>query len=194
MDNILELFSGNKCFSKNLKKDTYNIISIDIEEKHNPTICIDITKWDYKQYDKNHFKFIWASPCCTTFSIACCKHRLLPDLAPLTQQARDANKMLQCTLDIINYFNCDWIIENPRGRMRHMPNMKLLKYRTLVYYGNYDYPIHKATDLWTSKAIWNDETKPSWKSDFNNIKRKDRSLIPDKLMIKLIKHFDLNAL
>ena len=66
---ILELFKGTGSISK-FYKDNKNveIISLDILEKYNPTICCDIMEFDYKIYKQGEFDIIWASPECMIFS------------------------------------------------------------------------------------------------------------------------------
>ena len=68
----LELFSGeNKSFSNaSLKNDpSCECITLDFNQKTDPTICDDILKWDYKVYPKGYFDEIWGSPDCVNYSV-----------------------------------------------------------------------------------------------------------------------------
>ena len=65
--NLLELFSGTGSVGTIAKSLGYNVISLDLK---NADINCDILEWDYKQFDRNHFDFIWSSPPCTEYSVA----------------------------------------------------------------------------------------------------------------------------
>ena len=43
------------------------MVSLDLK---NADINTDILEWDYKQFDRNNFGFIWSSPPCTEYSKA----------------------------------------------------------------------------------------------------------------------------
>ena len=71
--------------------------------------------------------------------------------------------------------------------------MKTLPFCHLVNYGNYDYPMVNATNIWSNKFLWDNQKKPilDVKKDnhcntiyFSNNK-KSRSLIPSKLVVKI---------
>ena len=77
--NVLELFSGTHSIGKVLKKEGYNIISLDRDiggecplnsgyDNSSNHIQEDILKWDYKIYPPGHFKLITASPVCLWWS------------------------------------------------------------------------------------------------------------------------------
>lgn len=193
---LLELFSGNKSISKVFDKefDDLEVVSLDIEQKLNPDICIDILKWDYKVYAPNYFNVIWASPDCRSWSVAGYgRHRQLPDLKPKTETALIGELLIYKTLEIIDYFKPEiWFIENPRGLLRHFAPMKNLEYCHLVYYGNYDYPMEKATNIWSNIDLWK-EKKPNRQYDYDEhgknkyfqTNKKSRSLIPALLVKKI---------
>ena len=194
---FLELFSGNKSISKVFIKEFegLEVLSLDIEQKLNPDVCIDILKWDYKIYPEGHFDIIWASPDCRSWSVAGYgRHRQLPDLNPKTHTAVLGELLIHKTLEIINYFKPKiWFIENPRGLLRHFPPMKTLPFCHLVYYGNYDYPMEKATNIWCNKFLWDDEKRPildierdaQGNNKYFQTNKKSRSLIPSKLVEKI---------
>ena len=74
--NVLELFKGTGSIEKafnSIEKDNdnyeFDIISLDIDKRFNPTHLCNILEFDYKQYPKDYFTFIWGSPPCNTFSM-----------------------------------------------------------------------------------------------------------------------------
>lgn len=201
----LELFCGTKCVGKELEKLGYEVISLDFEEKFEPTICEDITKWDYEAYDPLEFDIIWASPECKTFSIASGgKHRLKTDIMGFTQAAEEGNKMIDSMLEIMKYFKPKkWFVENPRGLLKYYPAMKVLGEPTLVFYGNHGWAHPKPTHIWSNVKLWDDEKKPIMSPDLwyrdtrGNVRYKAfarsnhtvRSKIPQSLIKKLLTYF-----
>lgn len=143
----LEICCGTKSFSKVFTDS----LTIDIDEKFNPDICVDICEWDYKQYAIGSFDFIWASPPCVSFStMAGGKHRDKITLEPKTETGKLGNKILDRCIEIINYLKPKyWCIENPRGYMRRMPQMAQFN-RTTLNYCKYGSQFFKPTDLWNN--------------------------------------------
>lgn len=186
---VLDLFSGTQSVKNITDKLGWDYYSVDIEDTYQPSLCIDILKWDYKNSGLKP-DIIWASPPCITWSIATNKHRVLPDLTPKTEMARTAELIVKRMLEIINFFKPDiWIIENPRGRLRHYPPMKQLANRKTFYYSRYGHYIHKPTDIWSSHDLGKDETRPDIKlPNFRDIKGnrfKMRNAIPEKLLFQI---------
>jgi len=64
---VLELFSGTGSVGKVCKKLEWDVVSVDmiLPADHR----IDIMEFDYKQYPKDHFDIVWASPPCTNYSL-----------------------------------------------------------------------------------------------------------------------------
>ena len=73
MPRALDLFAGTHSFTKVAQDLGYEVISLDCDPKSGATITADILEFDYKIWPPGHFDFIWASPPCTTFSIACAR-------------------------------------------------------------------------------------------------------------------------
>ena len=140
---VLELFSGTKSVGKCCDILGWESISVDIERKFNPTHLSNIINFDYKQYEKDYFDIVWASPPCTQYSKA--KSRGVRDID-------GANKIVEKTIEIINYFNCQyWFIENPQtGLLKNQSFMKDFDYVDCDYcmYGK---PYRKRTRFWTNK-------------------------------------------
>ena len=141
----LELFSGTGSVGKELKKNGYDVISLDLK---NADINIDILKWDYKIYEPNYFHTIWASPPCDTFSSIKNGH-----IITKTDIENDIKNfglpILYKTLEIILYFNpIKWVIENPQtGAMKKYLN---LSFFDIDYCQYADWGYRKRTRLWTN--------------------------------------------
>lgn len=136
----LDLFSGTGSVSSQLISRGYNTITLDRDMEAD--IKTDILNWNYKEYEPNTFKFIWASPPCTEYSSA-------KTTAP--RKIEEANKIVERTLEILNYFKPEfYIIENPQtGLLKKQDFMQELDYID-VDYCKYGYPYRKRTRLWTN--------------------------------------------
>lgn len=158
--NVLELFKGSGSISKHFaNKNNYNIISLDILEKYNPTICCDILEWDYSKYPKDYFNIIWASPECKIFSALqnTWIGRKWKDKHEL-QQARDQHSIFIIkTIEIINYFNpTHYFVENPLHSKiwDYVPNDYKDKF-LIVDYCYFGYHYKKPTKILTNKKLDN---------------------------------------
>ena len=140
---LLELFCGGKSVSKAAAKFGYNVVSVDIVKKFNPTFCCNILDFDFRQYPVGHFKYIHASPPCTEFSWA---------KTIGVRKTEEATQLVIKTLEIIKHLKPEyWLLENPRGLLRSQPCMvPLAKYLTEVTYCKYGFKYRKCTDLWTN--------------------------------------------
>ena len=67
---VLCLFCGTKSIDRAFERLSWETVSVDWEARYAPDHVADIMSWDYKQYPKGHFDFVWGSPACTHFSIA----------------------------------------------------------------------------------------------------------------------------
>ena len=56
---FLELFSGTGSVGTVAKELGYDVVSLDLKDAN---INTDILNWDYKQFNRNNFQIIWASP------------------------------------------------------------------------------------------------------------------------------------
>lgn len=152
----IELFSGTKSFSKIAAKRGHSTYTIDNDIKLRPDLFADI--FDIGELPSNNI--IWASPPCTTFSVASIGH-YWKDGKPKNKKARDGIKLLDKTISIIAEQRPKyWFIENPRGMMRKVIDPIFKKYgitnyvRQTVSYCQYGAKIMKPTDIWTNCFLW----------------------------------------
>jgi hypothetical protein len=137
----LVLFCGTKSIDFALERAGFEVVSVDMEAKFNPTHVADIMEWDYKQYPKGHFDFCWGSPCCTHFSRARTTAKTPRDLL-------GACALVAKTLEIFEYFQCAYALENPQtGLLKEQSIMQGLPFNDVTYC-KYGYSYKKATRVW----------------------------------------------
>lgn len=166
---VLELFCGTKSISNAFKERGHTVYTIDWEKGFKPDLVADIGKLTAKQIIKlcgGVPDVIWASPDCTTYSIAAISHHRAKDesgnLAPVSKYAKFCDKVNKNVLDLIAELKPRfYFIENPRGGMRKMDFMKGL-YRYTVTYCQYGDNRMKPTDIWTNHP--NPNFKPMCKN------------------------------
>ncbi len=141
---LLELFSGTGSVGTVASTMGYMVVSVDRDME--ATCKCDIMDWDYKKYPSKYFDVIWASPPCTEYSRA------------LTTRPRDieaANKIVQQTLDIIEYFEPKYfMIENPQsGLLKDQTIMWGIPFKDIDYC-KYGMPYRKRTRIWNNVFKW----------------------------------------
>ena len=163
--NVLELFSGTGSIGKVCEKLGWNSISVDLELP--ATHECDIMDFDYKQYPKDYFSIVWASPPCCSFSILqgswIGRHKRVDGVLVLfTEEQRqldmlEGDQLVKRTLEIIDYFNPEiWFMENPQsGKLKDRDFMKDIPYYDVDYCKYSDWGYRKRTRIWTNKKDWN---------------------------------------
>ena len=150
---VLELFAGSRSFSKVAEEMGMETFTSDFKPFDKIDYVVDILDFDVS---KLPFKpdVIWASPPCTYFSVASIGHHWNKDHTPKTEQAKLGVKIVQKTLDIINFLKPDYFfIENPRGKLRKLDVVKDIL-RATVTYCQYGDNRMKPTDIWTNNTNW----------------------------------------
>tara|TARA_R110000823_G_scaffold309419_1_gene433607 strand:- start:40 stop:669 length:630 start_codon:yes stop_codon:yes gene_type:complete len=145
---VLELFAGSRSIGKVADKLGYKVYSSDINNFKGINYVEDILNFNI---NKIPFKpdLIWASPPCTTYSIAAISHHR-PNNKPLSNFAIKSDLIVKKTLSIIKDINPKyWYIENPRGMLRKQKFMKGIP-RTTVWYCRYGDNRAKPTDIWSN--------------------------------------------
>lgn len=97
---------------------------------------------------------IWASPDCTTYSIAAIsKHRRKDEqgnIVPITEYAKKCDRINKHVISLIKELNPKyWFIENPRAALRKMSFMQGLARYTITFC-KYGENRMKPTDIWTN--------------------------------------------
>tara|TARA_R110000796_G_scaffold55656_2_gene129336 strand:- start:5957 stop:6664 length:708 start_codon:yes stop_codon:yes gene_type:complete len=161
--NVLELFSGTRSIGKVCDQLGWSSVSVDLilPADHQ----VDIMKFDYKQYPKNHFDIVWASPPCTAYSnLQSCWLGRKKAGGVFTQEKmdsdmNDADFIVKKTLEIIEYFNCEyWFMENPQtGKLKSREFMKDIPFYDVSYCMYSDWGYEKRTRIWTNKKDWNNK-------------------------------------
>lgn len=199
---VLELFAGTRSIGKAFEEKGHEVFSIDWDEEfENIDWNTDISQITAQNIIERFGvpDVIWASPDCTTYSIAAISHHRCKDaqtgnLDGVSDYAKKCDITNKHVLDLIDELKPKfWFIENPRGGLRKMSFMKGLP-RYTVTYCQYGDTRMKPTDIWTNHP--NPRFKPPCKNGdpcheraprgaktgTQGIKEsRDRSRIPKKL-------------
>lgn len=156
---VLELFAGTRSISKVFEKHGHETYSVEWDKKFkNISLYKDISKLTANEIIKlcgGKQDIIWASPDCTTYSVAGISHHRKKNkengnLDAVSEYAKFCDKTNMHVLDLINELKPKYyFIENPRGGLRNMLFMKGL-YRYTITYCQYGDFRQKPTDIWTN--------------------------------------------
>lgn len=153
---LLELFAGSRSIGKVGDEMGMDVFSIDWKQYDDIDLAIDI-----EHLKKEDIPFIpdvvWASPDCTTYSIAAIStHRNKTE--PKSEYAKKCDRVNQHFISLIKQYleinpTMVFFIENPRGMMRKMPFMQEFKRHT-IWMCKYGDIRAKPTDIWTNSTTW----------------------------------------
>jgi site-specific DNA-cytosine methylase len=167
---VLELFAGTKSIGKAFEANGHEVFSIEWDKDfENIDLYADINTVTAEEIIEKFGRpdVIWASPDCSTFSIAAISHhrRKNPEtgtLDPVSDYAKFCDEVDKHVLELIRELKPKyWFIENPRGGMRKMEWMQGLP-RYTVTYCQYGDTRMKPTDIWTNHP--NPQFKPMCKN------------------------------
>ena len=156
---VLELFAGSRSIGKVCDELEFRCFSSDWTPFDGIDYAVDI-----RAFDLNKVPFIpdviWASPPCTTFSVASIGKHWHTNRRPKSNEALMGLEILKSTINIINQYmelnpNLIWYVENPRGMMRKMELWNdIFHTRNTVTYCQYGDTRMKPTDIWTNNLDW----------------------------------------
>ena len=154
---VLELFAGSRSIGNTAEELRMNVFSVDWKPFDKINLAIDVEF--LKLYDIPFIPdVVWASPDCTTYSIAACSTHRTNSIEPKSDYAKKCDRVNQHFISLINewlLFNPSMVffIENPRGMLRKMPFMKDFKRHT-IWYCQYGDDRAKPTDIWANSKTW----------------------------------------
>lgn len=197
---VLELFAGTRSIGKAFEENGHEVFSVEWDKQHeNINWYTDIGQIKAQDIIEKFGKpdVIWASPDCTSYSIAAISHHRTREedgnLAPKSDYAKFCDSVNTNMLQLIKDLNPTYYyIENPRGGMRKMNFIKDLPRHTVTYCQYGDIRM-KPTDIWTNHP--SPRFKPMCKNGMpchesaprgsktgtQGLKKVDRSRIPSKL-------------
>lgn len=154
---VLELFAGTRSIGKAFEARGHEVFSVEWDKSFdNISLYADIMTVTPEQIIKEfgYPDVIWASPDCTTYSVAAIsKHRrkdINGNLLPVTEYAKFCDKVNAHCVELIKELKPKyWFIENPVGALRKMDFMHDLP-RYTVTYCQYGERRQKPTDIWTN--------------------------------------------
>lgn len=204
MPNLLELFAGSRSVGNVGEKLGFDVFSVDWTNYDKINLVIDI-----EDLKKENIPFvpdvIWASPDCTTYTIAAIStHR--NGINPKSDYAKKCDAVNNNFIRLIKEWqeinpNMVFFIENPRGMMRKMPFVQSFKRHT-IWYCQYGDNRAKPTDIWTNSNNWkprgvchngnkNCHHQPAPRGSKTGTQGRknsyDRSKIPQELCVEILK-------
>ena len=196
---VLELFKGSGSITNYYSNSDVEVISLDILENYNPTICCDIMDFDYKQYPVGYFDIISASPECKIYSSFQYifhigigkKHK---DKNDLENKQKNDSKFINKTIEIIEYLKPKYyFIENPLSSniWKYIENKNYIDKYIIVDYCYFGYDYKKPTKILTNKILEN--KRCSCKNHKINIgaTRKDMKKKYDQVKYNLLHRYSI---
>jgi hypothetical protein len=157
---IFDFFAGTGSSTKAFEDAGHTVYTFELDNQFEVTEHADIMELtaDYLVSKYGQPDFIWASPPCTTFSVASIGRHWISggdNPKPRTEGAMFAQELVRHTLQLIKELapTKGWLMENPRGMLRKLPVVQGLPRRTVTYcqYGD---TRMKPTDLWGVVPHW----------------------------------------
>lgn len=155
---VLELFAGTRSIGKAFEARGHEVYSVEWNKDFEGiSLYADISTLTAEQIIAEFGRpdVIWASPDCSTFSVAAISHHrrknyITGNLDPITDYAKFCDATDTHVLELIKELSPKYyFIENPRGGMRKMSWMQGIP-RYTVTYCKYGEKRMKPTDIWTN--------------------------------------------
>jgi hypothetical protein len=154
---VLELFAGTRSIGLAFESKLHEVFSVDWDDKFvNIDLYIDIELLEVDDIIRLFGipDVIWASPDCTTYSIAAISHHRGEGYSPKSEYAEKSDRLNIHLWSLIKRFKelnpkLIYYVENPMGTYRKMPWVKD-KTRYTVTYCQYGDTRMKPTDIFTN--------------------------------------------
>lgn len=144
--NVVDLFSGLEGWSKPWRERGHNIYRVEINERF-PAEHRDVMDFDPSQLPWVP-DVVLASPPCTAFTVMQIGRNWTHDHQPKNDKAVAGLVLLERTVELVKQMGTKvFIIENPVGKMRRMPQVAGFERRNVTYC-QYGERRMKPTDLW----------------------------------------------
>ena len=111
---LLELFAGSRSVGKEAEALGFQVFSVDINNFEKIDLVIDILKLKREMIPVKP-SIIWASPPCTTFSVASIGTHWEENGTPKTKEAVKGLEILSKTLQLYNGFQTPFILSKTLG-------------------------------------------------------------------------------
>ena len=150
----VDLFSGTGSATKAFRESNdWKVFAVELNPNNDfDSDRIDLEKdiMDVNPEElPNKVDFVWASPPCTDFSVACMSDKWTKKGLPKVDTVPNSVAIVYKTLYLIREMNPDyWFMENPRGKMRKVTPDSLSEIRYTITYCQYGDDRMKPTDLW----------------------------------------------
>lgn len=154
---VVELFAGTRSIGRAFEAKGHKVYSVEWNRNFDDidlyadilTVTADQIIRDFGRPD-----VIWASPDCTTYSIAAISHHRRREengnLSPVSNYAKYCDEVNTHVVNLIKELNPKYFfIENPVGGLRKMDFMQDLPRHTVTYCQYGDHRM-KPTDIWTN--------------------------------------------
>lgn len=155
-----DFFAGTGSSTQALEDRGWKVIRFELDRSFDADVHEDVLELDvpFLLGAFGRPDFVWASPPCTSFSIAAMGHHWdnrLTNPTPKTETAKLGIKMVSHTVRLIAGLQPrqGWLMENPRGMLRKMDAVKGLPMSTISYCQYGDFRM-KPTDVWGGINGW----------------------------------------
>lgn len=157
---VFDFFSGTNSSTQAFRDAGDTVISFEIDKQFEATEHCDVRELtaEYLLSKYGQPDFIWASPPCTSFSVASISHHWISggdNPVPKTSAAIQSMELVAHTKKLIMDLHPKqgFLIENPRGMLRKLSILSDLERRTVTYC-SYGDTRQKPTDLWGTVINW----------------------------------------
>ena len=157
---VFDFFSGTNSSTQAFRDAGDRVIGFELDPQFECEERVDINNLNAVSLIEKYGRpdFIWASPPCTSFSVASISHHWVKggsNPLPKSKAAADAMVLVMNTRKLIEELNprLGFLIENPRGMLRKLAIMQGLD-RVTITYCQYGDTRQKPTDLWGVVPNW----------------------------------------